>query len=128
MSTNLKGDAFEGKIYNDNLTSITPGTMMYRGRSRSSTQEQKKGSVVNLSHSARPVRESGNFLLVEFGILGFGFQNKAQGIRNPTIDWIIQIPSSSEKDQNQKSAAWYPESKTYLGLPYRNVDGANSTA
>ena len=116
MSTNLKGDAFEGKIYNDNLTSITPGKMMYRG---SSTQEQLKGSVVNLSHSARPVRESGNFLLVESGILSFGFQNKAQGIRNVTIDWIIQITSSTEKDWNQKTAEWHPESKTYLGLPYR---------
>ena len=89
--------------------------MMYRG---SSTQEQLKGSVVNLSHSARPVRESGNFLLVESGILSFGFQNKAQGIRNVTIDWIIQITSSTEKDWNQKTAEWHPESKTYLGLPY----------
>ena len=29
------------------------------------------------------IQESGNFLLVESGILGFGIQNTAQGIRNP---------------------------------------------
>ena len=26
-------------------------------------------------------------VLVEYGILGFGIQNTAQGIRNPTNDW-----------------------------------------
>ena len=30
--------------------------------------------------------ESGNVLLVEFGILGFGIRNTVQGIRNPTDD------------------------------------------
>ena len=32
------------------------------------------------------IPESGNFLLVEFGILGLGIRNTAQGIRNPTND------------------------------------------
>ena len=31
--------------------------------------------------------ESGKILLVESGILGFGTQNTAQGIRNPTEEW-----------------------------------------
>ena len=31
--------------------------------------------------------ESGKFLLVESGILGFGIRNTAQGIRNPTNVW-----------------------------------------
>ena len=32
------------------------------------------------------IPESGKFLLVECGILGFGIRNTAQGIRNPTND------------------------------------------
>ena len=33
--------------------------------------------------------ESGKFLLVEFGILGFGMRNKSQTLKNPesTNDW-----------------------------------------
>ena len=31
--------------------------------------------------------ESGNVLLVESGILGFGIRNPAQGLLNPTNDW-----------------------------------------
>ena len=46
--------------------------------------------------------ESGKFLLVESGILGFGIRNSDQGIRNPTNDW------------NPESTAWNPESKTVL--------------
>ena len=30
--------------------------------------------------------ESGKFVLVESGILGFGIRNSAQGIRNPSND------------------------------------------
>ena len=33
------------------------------------------------------IPESKNFLLVESGILGFGIQNPALRIRNPTKDW-----------------------------------------
>ena len=33
------------------------------------------------------IPESRKFLLVESGILGFGIQNPALGIRNPTKDW-----------------------------------------
>ena len=33
------------------------------------------------------VRESKKYLIVEWGILGFGLRNSAQGIRNPTNDW-----------------------------------------
>ena len=33
------------------------------------------------------IPESTNFLLVESGILGFGIQNPALRIRNPTKDW-----------------------------------------
>jgi len=36
------------------------------------------------------VKESGNFLLVESGILVFGIQNIAQGIENRTNDCINQ--------------------------------------
>ena len=45
--------------------------------------------------------ESMKFLLVEFGILGFGIRNTAPGIRNPTKDW------------NLKSSTWNPESTTW---------------
>ena len=40
------------------------------------------------------ILESGKFLLVESGILGFGIRNIAQGIRNPTKIGIrrIQVP------------------------------------
>ena len=41
-------------------------------------------------------------LLVESGILGFGIQNTAQGIRN------------SPNDRNPESTAWDPECKTVL--------------
>ena len=33
------------------------------------------------------IPESGKILLMESEILGFGIQNTAQGIRNPTNDW-----------------------------------------
>ena len=33
------------------------------------------------------IAESGKFLLVESGILGFGIRNTAQGIQNPAKDW-----------------------------------------
>ena len=33
------------------------------------------------------IPESRKFLLVESGIMGFGIQNTAQGIRNPTYVW-----------------------------------------
>ena len=37
------------------------------------------------------IPESGKILLMESGNLGFGIQNTAQGIRNPTNDWISRI-------------------------------------
>ena len=37
--------------------------------------------------SALKVRESGKIWVMEYRILGFGIQNTAQGIRNPTNDW-----------------------------------------
>ena len=40
-------------------------------------------------------------LLVEWGILGFGIWNAAQGIRNPTNDWKPEC-----KFQYLKSTAW----------------------
>jgi len=35
----------------------------------------------------RNCTELGKILIGESGILGFGIQNTAQGIRNPTYDW-----------------------------------------
>ena len=34
--------------------------------------------------------ESGKVLLLEYGILGFGIRNRAQGIWNPTHDWNLE--------------------------------------
>ena len=47
--------------------------------------------------------ESGKIVLVEYGILGFGIRNAAQGVRNPTNE----SPSSIDKD-------WNPDSRTVL--------------
>ena len=51
--------------------------------------------------------ESGNFLLVESGILGLGIRNTAQGIRNPTNDCN---PESKFHWQRLESSTWKPES------------------
>ena len=48
--------------------------------------------------------ESGKFLHVKSGILGFGIRYLAQGFRNPANDW------------NPETRAWNPESNT--GLDY----------
>ena len=39
------------------------------------------------SYKEIQVPEFEKFLIVESGILGFGIQNTAQGIHNPTNDW-----------------------------------------
>ena len=41
----------------------------------------------NRSPHVRTITESGNFFIVECGILGFGIWVTAQGIREPTYDW-----------------------------------------
>ena len=62
--------------------------------------------------------ESGNILLMESEIGGFGIQNTAQGIWNPTTDWnseskfYWQIPESGT--WNPESTVRNPESKTVL--------------
>ena len=63
----------------------------------------KYQSVVSIDYKITQCRgiripESVKFFLVESGILGFGIQNKAQGIRNPTKDLN---PESTKKDSNQ---------------------------
>ena len=50
-------------------------------------------------------------LLVESAIFGFGIQNTAQEIRNPTKDWN---PGSNFHLQRLESTAWNPEFKTVL--------------
>ena len=50
------------------------------------------------------IRILGKLLLVEFGILGFGFQNTSRGIRNPTNNWNPEINSTDEK--NPKTRTW----------------------
>ena len=47
------------------------------------------------------IPESGKFLLVESGILGFVIRNSAQGIRNPS------------NDSNPESSTWNPESQAW---------------
>ena len=42
---------------------------------------------VRASSVSHDERESGKFLLVKSGILGFGIRNTAQGIQNPSNDW-----------------------------------------
>ena len=70
--------------------------------------------------------ESGNILLMESGILGFGIRNTAQGIWNPTNYWnseskfYWQIPESGT--WNPESTVRNPESKTVLdSLPWGNM-------
>ena len=70
--------------------------------------------------------ESGNILLMESEIGGFGIQNTAQGIWNPTTDWnseskfYWQIPESGT--WNLESTVRNPESKTVLdSLPWGNM-------
>ena len=41
----------------------------------------------NGSPHVRRITESGKFLIVEWGILGFGIRVTAQGIREFTYDW-----------------------------------------
>ena len=98
-------------------------------------------SVVSLFHASPSVRESrfrnpgnlrlwnlesGNILLMESGIPGFGIRNTAQGIWNPTNDWnseskfYWQIPESGT--WNPESTVRNPESKTVLdSLPWGNM-------
>ena len=57
------------------------------------------------------IPESGNFLLVEFGILGLGIRNTAQGIRNPTNDCN---PESKFHWQRLESSIWNPESSAAM--------------
>ena len=58
------------------------------------------------------IPESGKFLLVESGILGFG-------IRNPTNDWNPESKFYWQRLEsstwNPESMTWYPESKSVLG-------------
>ena len=98
-------------------------------------------SVVSLFHASPSVRESrfrnpgnlrlwnlesGNILLMESGIPGFGIRNTAQGIWNPTNDWNSE---SKFYWQIPESGTWYPEStvrnpesKTVLdSLPLGNM-------
>ena len=70
--------------------------------------------------------ESGNILLMESGIPGFGIWNTAQGIWNPTNYWnseskfYWQIPESGT--WNPESTVRNPESKTVLdSLPWGNM-------
>ena len=51
------------------------------------------------------ILESGKFLPVESGILGFGIRNTAQGIRNPTKIGI-RNPSSTYKGRNPVAGIW----------------------
>ena len=61
-------------------------------------------------YSLAHVTEYAKFLLVESGILGFGIQKTAQGIRNPSNDWNQQRLKSST--WNEESTTWDPESKS----------------
>ena len=56
------------------------------------------------SFPRKEIRILGKLLLVECGILGFGFQNTSRGIRNPTNNWNTEINSTDEK--NPKTRTW----------------------
>ena len=65
------------------------------------------------------ILESGNFLLVESGIQGFGIQNRAQVLRNPTKKWNPESTFHWKRLEsstlwNPESMEWDPESKTVL--------------
>ena len=61
---------------------------------------------------------SGKNFLLEFGILGFGIRNTAQGIQNPTnnkhLESIIHWQRLEYSTWIPESKAWNPESKTVL--------------
>ena len=63
-------------------------------------------------------RESGNVLLVESGILGFGIRSTVQEIRNPTKDWNTGSKFNRQRLEsstlNSESKAWNPESTTVM--------------
>ena len=50
-----------------------------------------KKATTTATATARKRSESRKVLLVESGILDFGFRNTAQGIRNPTKDWNLEF-------------------------------------
>ena len=62
--------------------------------------------------------DSGKNFLLEFGILGFGVRNTAQGIQNPTnnkhLESIIHWQRLEYSTWIPESKAWNPESKTVL--------------
>ena len=65
------------------------------------------------------IPESVKFFLVESGILGFGTQNTAQGIRNPNKEWNLEFKFQwkilESSTRNPESMEWDSESKTVLG-------------
>ena len=64
------------------------------------------------------IPESVKFFLVESGILGFGTQNTAQGIRTPNKEWNLEFKLQwkilESSTWNPESLEWDSESKTVL--------------
>ena len=85
--------------------------------------------TIRLARSESGFRTRGNFLLwTDSGIqeilllnpesLGFGFRNKAQGIRNTVSDWNPDCCT-----WNPESTAWNPKYKTILDSMGRKCQG-----
>ena len=53
-----------------------------------------KSEVQLASYKVIRIPESGEFLLLELEILGFGIRNSAQGIQNPFNDWTPESRST----------------------------------
>ena len=65
---------------------------LVKGSGEGAGREKRKRPPENTVLCIAPCKgiripESTNFVLVESGILGFGIQNPALRIRNPTKDW-----------------------------------------
>ena len=80
-------------------------------RGQTNKQTNKRDIVMerfsNKNRKGIGIAESGKFLLVESGILGFGIRNTAQGTWNHTNDWNSK---SKFHWQRLESSRWNPES------------------
>ena len=97
---------------------VTKYTLVLLISKRSLTQSGMGDPRINYcNRSIAPCKgiqipESVKFFLVESGILGFGTQNTAQGIRNPNKEWNLEFKLQWKI---LESSTRNPESKTVLG-------------
>ena len=106
------------KLYFTFWKTLIASINKYRGKKKKKTDVEGKCHDPFAPCKEIRIPESMKFLLVESGILGFGIQNTAVGIRNPTEDWNPESRFHWQRlyssTWNPESTAWNPESKTVL--------------